>query len=260
MSYELAPLPSPDPVRTSPIRTYLTLLQWSFISTRPALPLIIAVQMLMGVSIIVGFGLLIPSLDLQTAMFLSSGAPTVMLSLVGFVVVPQALSEARANGLLDYQRSLPIPRMLLLCCDFTVWLFITLPGVAMGIVTGQLYYGFVFPIDWPLLFISAVLVALMSTAIGYAVAMACPRMIAMVVSQLLAFFVMLFSPISFPPSALPSWFQTVHLWLPFQAAGDLIRSALLPVQYPLELRDIAILGIWTLIGLVIASRILVRRQ
>src|SRR5699024_5695213 len=45
---------------------------------------------------------------------LSSGVPTILLLTVGLVIVPQGVARGRASGALDYQRSLPVARPLLL--------------------------------------------------------------------------------------------------------------------------------------------------
>jgi membrane protease YdiL (CAAX protease family) len=45
-----------------------------------------------------------------------------------------ALAQARTEGSLEYMRSLPVPRIVHLLADLSVWLVIVLPGVAFAIV------------------------------------------------------------------------------------------------------------------------------
>lgn len=251
----ITPLPPP-----SRLTLFGILLRWALYGVGPALPLIVAVQTIMSVSIIIGFGLIIPNIDQQTAMFLSSGAPTVILALTGFVIVPQAIAEAKADGMIDFQRALPIPRFMMMLSEFIMWVLITLPGLALGIIIGQLYYGFSYTIDWPVFIVASFLVALTTTVIGYAIALTLPRTVAMVITQLLVFFVMLFSPVNYPADVLPQWLQALHHWLPIQSAGDLIRSGLIADRFPMHTRDFVVLIIWALASLGIAMRVIVRRD
>src|SRR5690625_2332257 len=96
--------------------------------TGAMLPLIIVVQAMLAAGSVVGFGFLIPDITTDSALFLSSGVPTILLLTVGLVIVPQGVARGRASGALDYQRSLPVARPLLLLVDLVVWALIALPG------------------------------------------------------------------------------------------------------------------------------------
>src|SRR5690606_40734705 len=110
-------------------------------------------------------------------------------------------------GTFNYMRSLPLARPLLLAADMTVWLLIALPSVAVAVLVAALRYDLDFSFDWPVLIAAAVLVTLMATAVGYAIAVSMAPLLAQLISQVLVFFVLLFSPITFPESQLPAWFQ-----------------------------------------------------
>ncbi|MGC5627831.1 ABC transporter permease [Georgenia sp. Z1344] len=237
-----------------------TLLRWTLAQTGPMLPLIIVVQALLAAGIIIGFGLLIPDVDGGEAAFLSTGAPTVLLLTVGLVVVPQGVAQAKANGTFTYQRALPVPRALVLLADLLVWLLVALPGVAVAVIVAQLRFDLDLAIDWPVLVLASVLTALTATAVGYGIAVVLPPMLAQVISQVLVFFVLLFSPITFPADRLPGWFQDVHAWLPVQPAGDLVRAGLLSESYDASGRDVLVLGVWCVLGLTVTLRALVKRD
>ncbi|MFD5690921.1 hypothetical protein [Streptomyces rubiginosohelvolus] len=96
------------------------------------------------------------------------------------------------------------------------------------------------------------LTAVMATSVGYALAVLLPPLLAQLASQVLVFFVMLFSPITFPASQLPDW-------LPFRPAGDLLRAGLVSDGSRAHGPDIAVLLIWGLLGVTISVRALVRR-
>ena len=73
------------------------------------------------------------------------------------------------------------------------------------------------------------------------------------------FFVLLFSPITFPASQLPEWFQTVHRLLPIQPAAELLRAGIASEDFTAQGRDLTVLSLWTVAGLLITTRALVRR-
>ncbi|UNK47810.1 ABC transporter permease [Arthrobacter sulfonylureivorans] len=239
---------------------YRTLLRWQFAQIGSMLPLIIVIQAILAAGIIVGFGFLIPGIDSPTAMFLSTGAPTVLLLTIGLVIVPQGVARARTDGTFNYMRTLPLARPLLFAADLTVWVIIALPSVAVAVLTGWLRYDLAFSFNWPLIIAAALLVTVMATAVGYAIAVSVPPMLAQLITQVLVFFVMLFSPITFAPGQLPGWFQTVHDFLPLRPGADLLRAGLASETFEASGRDLLVLAVWCLAGVAITIRALVRRH
>lgn len=252
-------VPTGVPPRTGLWTTYTTLLRWTTAQIGAMLPLFIVVQALLAAGIIVGFGLLIPDIDTPAARFLSTGAPTVLLMVVGLVLVPQGVAQARTSGTFTYLRALPVPRPLLLLADLTVWLAVALPAIPVALLVAQLRYGFGYTFDWPVLVAASVLAAVTATSVGYAIAVLLPPLLAQLISQVLVFFVMLFSPITFPATRLPEWFQALHDVLPFRPAADLLRAGLLSEARSAAPQDLAVLLAWCALGLTISTRALIRR-
>lgn len=248
------------PVRTGTVTALLALMRWSLASTGAMLPLIVIVQAMLAAGIILGFGLVIGDITPQGALFLSTGAPTILLLTIGLVIVPQGVSRARASGAFDYQRALPVARPLLMIVDLVVWALIALPGVAVGLLVARLRFDLTFSFDWPLLVFASLLVTTMATAVGYAIAVSMPPMPAQMLSQVLVFFVLLFSPITFPVEQLPQWFQMLHDVLPIRPAADLLRAGIAAESFTAELRDLLVLVAWTALGLVLTARALMRRR
>lgn len=247
------------PRRTGLWVGYTALLRWTMAQTGSMLPFVIVVQAVLAAGIIVGFGLLIPDITTASAQFLSTGAPTVILMIIGLVMVATGVAQARTSGTFTYLRSLPVPRPLVLAADLTVWLTVMLPSVAVAVLVAQLRYGFSYSFDWPVLVTASVLTALTASAIGYAIAVTLPPLLTQLVTQVLVFFVMLFSPVTFPADRLPEWFRVVHDFLPFRPAADLIRSGLLADIYPMNGRDLIVLVIWCALALVVSIRAMIRR-
>lgn len=253
------PVPS-APVRIGAWTSYRCLLRWTLAQIGAMLPLIVVVQALLAAGIIIGFGFLIPDLDRSTAAFLSTGAPTVLLMVMGLVMVPQGVAQARTNGTFTYLRALPVPRPLLLFAELTVWLAIALPSIAVAVVVSQLRYDLAYSFDWLVLLGASLLIAAVATSVGYALAVSLPPLLAQLVSQVLVFFVLLFSPVTFPAAQLPAWFQRVHDLLPIRPAADLLRSGLLSSTFEASWSDLGVLLAWCAFGLAISVRALVRRD
>ena len=116
----------------SALPSYLLLIRWNALRMKGFLPLAIVVQALFAFGIVVGYPLLFPELDPRTVLFLATGAPAITLITMGLVATPQMVAQARTEGSYEYMRSLPVPRILHLLADLTVWLVIVLPGVAFA--------------------------------------------------------------------------------------------------------------------------------
>ena len=256
MTLTTAPTASP----VGPLAAYGLLLRWQLARIGTVmLPIVIVVQALIAVGIVIGFGFLIPDIEPASALFLATGAPTVLLLTVGLVLVPQQVSAARTDGTFAYLRALPLPRVMLLLADLTVWVLVALPGLAIALLVAWLRYDLALALDWPVLVSGALLTVVTATAVGYAIAVALPRMLAVAVSQVLVFFVLLFSPITFPAGQLPGWFQALHRVLPMQAAADTLRAGLAAGTFPTHGRDLVVLGAWCVLGVAVSVRVLTRR-
>lgn len=247
------------PPRANLGMTVWTLLRWTMAQTGAMLPLFVVVQAAIAGAVIVGFGLLIPDIDTPTAELLSTGAPTILILVIGLVLCPWGVAGARTSGTFTYQRALPVPRPLLLVSDLVVWLVIALPGIPVTVLVAHLSYGIDYSFDWLLLAGAFVLTTVMAVSVGYAIAVLLSPMLSQLVSQVMVFFVMLFSPITFPKDQLPDWFQAVHGLLPFQAAADLLRAGLLSDRFEPSGHALLVLVVWCLLGLTISVRAVIRR-
>ena len=242
----------------SALRNYGLLVAWQGLRLKSFLPLAIVVQALFSFGIVVGYPLLFPSLDTTTVLYLATGAPAISLITMGLVAVPQVVSQARTEGSLDYMRTLPIPRIVYLLADMTVWLAIVLPGVAFAIVIGAIRFDLDLRVS-PLVLPAMLLVVLTTTSIGYALASVLPQMLANLLTQVLVVFVLMFSPLNFPADRLPEWLAMVHSVLPIQPMGEVIRGTLAGDAFPVGMMPFAILAAWCVAAFVLTGRVLTRR-
>lgn len=224
-------------------RSWWMLVRWNAASSKMILPLTLVVQMMLAVGIVIGFGYLAPVDDPQVALLLATGAPTVQLLVTGLVIVPQAVGQMKLEGSYDWFRSLPAPRSAYLSADIVIWTLLSLPGVVLTVVVASMRYDLdLAPSLWaPLV---AVVVAATAAMIGYGMATALPARIAQLLTQVLVFVILLFSPITFGSEALPDWLAATHRVLPMEPMADLVRAQLAPEVYSVSAGQIAVIGVW----------------
>ena len=242
----------------SALRSYRLLVTWQARRMRMFLPLGIVVQALFAFGIVAGYPLLFPTIDRTTVLYLATGAPVISLITMGLVAVPQLVAAAKTEGTLAYMRSLPIPRIVYLLADMTVWLVVVLPGVVFAVIIASIRFGLDLEIS-PLVVPAVILVALTATSIGYALASLLPPMVANMASQVLVVFILMFSPLNFPADRLPGWLATVHSVLPIQAMGEVMLGTLDTNSFPLTAGAFLLLGAWCAASFAATGVVLTRR-
>jgi ABC-2 type transport system permease protein len=238
--------------------SYVLMLKWQALSSRTLLPLNLVVQLMIAAGFIVGIGFFYPQMTPETAKFLTTGAPTITLLTVGLVMLPQMVALARTSGTFDYMWSLPVPRLVYMAADATIWVLVSLPGVILSLVLGSLYFDFSLQISW-LAVPAVLLIAMTGVFIGYTIALGAPKPeLAALATQVIVFIIMLFSPVMYPAGQMPHWLQDVHSVFPVMYMADLSRGTLtdLPVNLGLAF---AVVGAWFLFGLIVTF-LLVRRR
>ena len=240
------------------LRGYFLMMKWQFLSQRSYLALSLVIQIMIAAGFIYGISFFYPQITPEIGKYLTTGAPTLILIVVGLVMVPQVVAMERTAGTFDYIWSLPVPRMAFVAADTTNTFAMMLPGITLAVVLGAVHFDF--SLDISILVIPAViLISLCGTFVGYALAMAVPKpMMAQVITQVMIFAVMLFSPVMFPAERLPGWLQSIHTVFPIQYMADLTRGTLTDLDVNLGLAFIVV-GAWCLAGFIV-TWIVVRRR
>lgn len=245
------------PPKLSWFRSWVGLVRWSLLRHKYLLPAFTAVQALFAVAIVYGLALLIPDIDNEAAHYLSSGAWTLGIIAVGCVLAPQITGTSKQEGLLDYQRTLSVPRSAILLADAAVWSLAALPGIAAGMIAAALRFGLDIQVD--VLTVGVVLGAQFTmVSIGYAIAFWMPLNATSLVTQIIMIGGLLFSPITFPAERLPDWAVTLHQFLPFKPTGDLIREVTFRAGEP-QLLNFITAVIWAIAAYTVAYLALQRR-
>jgi ABC-2 type transport system permease protein len=242
------------------LHSYRTMLRWEVAGSRLYLPLFVIVQILAGAGFVIGFGLLIPQVDTNTALYLSTGAVVMSLILIGLLVTPQLVAQQKMEGSYDYLWSLPVPRSASTLASTTLAALVAVPGVLAALLVAVLRYDVSFTIH-PTVVPAFVLTLLCGSLIGSAVAhgVGNPQM-TMLFTQLGIFFIIGFSPVSFPIERLPTWLATLHEYLPIHHMALAVRSSLTDGLVEMTGRSWVVLVVWTVAAAAVTGLVLVRRK
>jgi ABC-2 type transport system permease protein len=219
------------------------LVQWETIRLRVYLPIIVLLQAMLGAATIVGMAFLLPNIDPTSAVFLATAGPTLALLSIGFNQVPNEVGQAKLTGAWDYMASLPAPRLAYPSALLGVQVLASLPGMLLTLVVASLRFEFDLsphPLGAPA---GVLVIGVAASAVGFLLAMVMPNpLITNMVSAVMLFFVLLFSPITFPADRLPGWLAAIHEWLPFEHMADLMRATLTGQGSVLE--PFVVVGVW----------------
>ncbi len=257
-SMQVIPVKRSGPVHW--LRSYRAMLRWQLTDMRLLLPLTVMVQLLSGVGLVLGFGLLISDITESVALYLSTGAVVVTLVLVGVIMGPQLIAQQKSSGSYDFMWSLPVPRSSASAAWVTLNVFIALPAMLGALGAAIWRYDVTFEVSF-MVAPAVGLTLLTGTLIGYAIAHAVPKPdITQLISQLLIFVIFGFSPISYPIENLPGWLATVNEYLPFYPMANVVRDSLTNGIVTEVGRSYVILGVWALGAAMVAGWVLRRRK
>jgi len=236
------------------------MLRWEVTNMRLLLPITIMVQALSGAGIVLGFGLLIPSVSTEVAEYLSTGAVVVTLILVGVVMGPQLVAQQKMQGSYDFMWSLPVPRTASSAAWLTLNTFIAVPGMLAALLAAAWRYDVSFDVS-PMVVPAVLLTIVTGTLLGYALAHAVPKPeVTMLVSQVLIFVIFGFSPISYPAENLPTWLAETHEYLPFIHMANTVRDTLVDGLATDVGRSYLVLSVWAVAATAISAVVLGRRR
>jgi ABC-2 type transport system permease protein len=240
-------------------RSYRLLLVWDFLRRRRILPMVIVIQLALSVGVVYGLAFLMPDVDRKSALYLSTGAPTLSMLVLGLNVVPQEVAQTKLTGRLDWMSTLPVPRLAPLASEITYWLVASLPGTVIALVVASYRFDFGLQVNAAVV-PALLLVAGTSAAVGYAIATASPPLLTQQVSSFVGIGVLLFSPVNFPAEQLPSALQLVHRILPVEAMANIVRWSLTGRYVAHPAADFAVVSAWCVAALLLSARIATRRR
>ena len=183
--------------------------RWEIDNLRIIMPLIIALQIIIGGGFALGIGLFFDAIPARNALYLSTGVAVVTLITVGIVLGPQLVGNQKVAGTYDFMWSLPVPRTTQAAAWLTVNAIIALPGMVAALVIANWRYDLQLVVS-PGIIPAVLLTIVTATMIGYAFAHAIPKpMVTQMITQLLIFVILGFAPINFPPeNLLTGWLRS----------------------------------------------------
>jgi len=226
------------------LRSYALMVVWEVASLRVVLPLALVAQIIFGAGLIVGFGFLVGEIAMTEALFLATGVTVISMITLGLVLVPQIIASRKYAGVYDYMWSLPVPRTASVAATVTVNSFIAVPGIALALFMGWTWFDLELSVSW-LIMPAALLTVLTAASVGFAMGHAIPNpMVTSVITNVLVFVILLYSPINFPADRLPAWLATLHQGLPMMHAANVVRAGLTEGLASNVGVSFAVLGAW----------------
>ena len=239
--------------------SYRLILAWDVLRRRRILPMIVVIQVALSVGVVYGLAFLLPDIDARSALFLSTGAPTLSILILGLTVVPQEVAQGKLTGRHDWFSTLPVPRLAPLASEITYWLLASLPGTVLALLVAS--YRFDFGLHVNLAVVPAlILVAATASAVGYALASASAPQLTQQVTSFVSIGILLFSPVNFPAEQLPSALQAVHSVLPVESMADIVRWSLTGRYVENPGAAFAVVTVWCVAALLISARVATRRR
>jgi ABC-2 type transport system permease protein len=240
--------------------SYLLMARYEVLSLRIEWSTVLIIQLMMGAGMVIMYGFFFEELGPTQVAYLVSGAPALALIPVGFVILPAAVADQRSRGTYDFTWSLPVPRSAAALSSITVATAAALPAVAATVLVAIWRYDVSLQFTWR--FAAAVaLTALMTSSVGYGLGHAIENpLLINLLGNLTIFFVLLFSPIVFPPEQLPGWLQALHTVLPFQHMAAILRDGLTDGLVTEVGRSYAVVTAWTVGAWIVAGTVVGRRR
>jgi len=241
------------------LRSFSMMVRWESKSLRLILPLAMVVQVFIGAGLVLGFGLLVGEVSVIQATYLATGATVISMITLGLVLAPQIIAAQKQAGIYDYMWSLPVPRTTTVAAGLAVHTMIAVPGMVLALLVAKWRYDIDLSVS-PLVVPGALLILVTAASVGFAMAHAIPNpMVTHLITQVLVFVILLFSPINFPADRLPDWLAFVHAGLPFQHAANVMRACLTEGFSSNVGTSFAILGAWAMASWTITAWVVGRR-
>lgn len=242
------------------LHAYGAMLRWEVLGSRLFFPLLLIAQILAGAGFVIGFGLLIPDASTTVALYLSTGAVVMSLILIGLIVTPQIIAQRKMEGSYEFLWSLPVPRSAAMLASVSLAGLVAVPGIIAALLAAVWRYGVGFSVH-PSVVPAFVLTLACGSLLGAALAhgLEQPR-ITMLISQLLIFFVIGFSPINFPADRLPTWLAKAHEYLPVYPMAVAVRASLTDGIVTMTAQLWVVLVVWTILAGSVTGLVLVHRK
>lgn len=235
-------------------------LRWQLTSMRLLLPLLVIVQMLIASGFSIGMSLFFTEVTPTVGLYLGTGSAIIALIIVGLIVAPQLIASEKEEDTYDFTWSLPTPRSAAVVAWLVLCAIVSIPSMIVALVVASWRLDIVYSVNWSV--VPAVLLVLTcATMIGYALAHAIAQPgLTQLLTQVLAFGVLGFTPITFPIENLPPWLASVQEVLPFYHMGVIVRGGLTDGLVEELWVSYLVVMAWALAATLVTALVLGRRK
>ncbi len=240
---------------------YRTMLRFELTNLRTWVVIALLIQLLMSAGMVFMYGFYFGDMPSEVQTFLVTGIPALALVPIGFVLVPGMIMQHKLRDTYDFVWSLPVPRIAAAAATFTISSAIGIPGTVLALWIADLRYDVAISISAAAV-AAILLVSLMATSVGFAFGHAIPDpRVANLLTNLIIFLVLLFSPIVVPIALFPDWWAAVHRVLPFWHMAVVVRAGLSEGLIATSVAaSYLALGAWTLGSWLLAGWVVGRRK
>lgn len=256
--------PAVESAKRSGPGTWMSSFRWMVkyetVSLRIELAFALVIQLLMGVGMGMMYGFFLGDLPPVAQTFLVTGIPALAMFPIGFVMVPGFIQQHKFEDTYDYLWSLPVPRSAAAAATFAVYTVFALPATAVAVWIAAAVYDVDIQVS-AVLIPAVLLCSLMATSVGFTMGHAIkdPRMINLL-TNVVIFVVVMFTPLVVPLEVYPTWLAEAHRWLPIWNMGNLLRDGLSEGLATDVGRSSVVVGAWTVVAWLGATRIIGRRD
>ncbi len=240
-------------------QSYVAMLRFDITNLRTYLVLLLIIQVLMGAGMAYIYGFYLGDVPPLGQLFIVTGIPALALVPLGMVWVPSLIGQHKLRETYDFLWSMPVPRIVSAASTFTTFTVLAIPGTAMALLVAALRYDVDLSVSW-LVLPAIALSSLMATSVGFGLghAVSDPR-VTNLITNVIIFAVLLFSPIVVPIELFPEWLADTHRVLPFYPMATIIRDALSDGLVTGVGSAYLTLGAWTAGSWVVAAWVVGRR-
>jgi ABC-2 type transport system permease protein len=239
---------------------YRAMLRFDLASARSWLLTFAVVQVLMGAGMAIIYGFYLGDMPREAATFIATGAPTLAVMPLGMALLPSLIAVRKVEDTYDFMWSLPVPRTASAASSFTIFTALAVPGFAVSLAVAGWRYDLDLTVS-PWIVPAVLLASLMSASVGFGIGHAVPDPgITNVITNLLIFVVIMFSPIAFPIQNFPGWLAGAHRVLPFWHMANVVRDALTDGLVESVGRSYLVLGAWAVGSWLLAAWAIRRRR
>jgi len=239
---------------------FRSMLRFHAKSLRNYLTIGLVVQVLMGAGMALMYGYYFGDLTLVQQTFIVTGIPALAMVPVGFAMVPASVMDHKIRNTYDYVWSLPVPRAASAAATFTIFTALAIPGTAAAILIATLIYDIDLQLSW-LVIPAILLTSAMATSVGYSLGHVIPEpRVTNLITNMVIFLVLLFSPIVVPIQQFPEWWASVQRVLPFWHMSVVIRDGLTDGLVTDVAASYLVLTLWTVLAWLAAGWVVAKRR